>query len=1332
MANEDRSLSLLTDAINSRLGITERNSKLDKAISDRIGNRVSSRDVAVSTTPPVEVETNSLVEVTDVQAQDTAASLTEDVGVSLKPTVGVEHTPPIGVSVSPEPVDPKKMDNMLQMADDFEMPLSSISENYNLLVSDPSDTPPKYPQPHAQADEFGNVRGQFQVFEPRTMDKIKEWFIGTRPPLPTNPDRIEKVSRVVKNIGTVPIRTALKFAKGMTLNSGDLAWGMVKNIVPDEHWADGVKDMNLDEAMDWAMGYDPSGFAKLTGEVAEFTGRLRTAKGIKTGLTGATPVGLGVIGKATETSIVFGIAATAEQVSKGLAETIDDAEYGFGGKEGIVRDMALGFIFSVATSGVSKFWQALRPTERMRALRTLKLKEGASEEQITQAARKLALKTHPDKVAGKLAEFEKIMQARDLLRKGVETDIVRPGRLKLTTGKTAPVATGEPLTAEATALLKADIKALTLTDTLIERNLPELRAIADSLELKVESLIRFKDSKDFPEFSDALTVAESKLTDVKSKLELATEQLPDEALVEVVAAEPEPTSTLSDKQVDEGISIPSFATAPFRKVASYGHRMHDWLFTFGRAKRLDRPLFDKLMKAFGERNTGIERAVAEVEQAVGKGGITEADAGVLSDFIRDTSTPLPDRLRKQGKKFFDIFGVLRGNLDKWGSAKTSIGAPATLRNILSDKRSRLPDLEAIEAFKTEVETFKESFDGEPKLQDYVDAKLLTESEAGITTVRDIPFDSGKEEDIRIMTINALIDYQKQSTTRSVYDYAVEKGLAIESTPELLAAGWLPAESVGMTNADYKGLVVHPVLGDSLKELQEMQERTGGWVRTLLTSVKLMQFYNPIIVPVYNVMQKAFRGIWSINPITGIKLTAQAVKHVVKKDAKFREYSKLNLYQFPYEMSKGGQQEQVDIMMRRTLADKTVFNHMVTMAERVMGVSFKTPAEKSAVVHDIKKVLQGIYRTLSQATWTADKIQRTQSAMTLERMGYTQEEAANTAAMAHGGYSILSKQYKQAMSPLFFVYSFRILMPLEMSKIALEPAKAILTALRDKQVNFRIPKAGSKKRLLNPNIQRMTKAIIGFYAIPYMVDAYMESRGFEKKGSGFQDIPFIGKALPPVNWKYSKTVTDFVTGEKKEIIVSYNNIINMPLKAFERLSYFNPIKSQARVLQGAERFLKWEIHPVWRVIGMDIIRNKRSIGSNPVYDVNADPLVQAAEIGTYMASQVFRIVDVVLNEEQLGSISKREQEQRDRLIKDSTTRLQKAADIVLTIAGRSGAYVSNTKKQRQAIMANQFKRELGKRIAVIGRQYEGEERDKRVKRLKAWAKKAEVWIKEDLE
>ena len=149
------------------------------------------------------------------------------------------------------------------------------------------------------------------------------------------------------------------------------------------------------------------------------------------------PIVKGVAAKAAATSLLFGAHESTVQGRKFIAEHVHDGDYGFEGGEAVRNAMVLGAIVSIAFSGAKGIWARLKPTEQSRALKTLGLKKGATLDQINKAARKEALKFHPDKASGMRSRFEKVINARDTLRNAkVGPDIItRKPKTKLLPGE---------------------------------------------------------------------------------------------------------------------------------------------------------------------------------------------------------------------------------------------------------------------------------------------------------------------------------------------------------------------------------------------------------------------------------------------------------------------------------------------------------------------------------------------------------------------------------------------------------------------------------------------------------------------------------------------------------------------------------------------------------------------------------------------------------------------------------------------------------------------------------------------------------------------------------
>ncbi len=129
-------------------------------------------------------------------------------------------------------------------------------------------------------------------------------------------------------------------------------------------------------------------------------------------------------GRALQTGGLFATHQITEEARKATAEAIYDEDFGSRGGIAVLESFALGAALSLVGSGIGKVWSKLKPAEQAQALRTLGLKKGASLYEINKASRKYALKFHPDKVKGMRIQFEKVIKARNALRRAKAGDVI--------------------------------------------------------------------------------------------------------------------------------------------------------------------------------------------------------------------------------------------------------------------------------------------------------------------------------------------------------------------------------------------------------------------------------------------------------------------------------------------------------------------------------------------------------------------------------------------------------------------------------------------------------------------------------------------------------------------------------------------------------------------------------------------------------------------------------------------------------------------------------------------------------------------------------------------
>ena len=181
---------------------------------------------------------------------------------------------------------------------------------------------------------------------------------------------------------------------------------------------------------------------------------------------------------------------------------------------------------------------------------------------------------------------------------------------------------------------------------------------------------------------------------------------------------------------------------------------------------------------------------------------------------------------------------------------------------------------------------------------------------------------------------------------------------------------------------------------------------------------------------------------------------------------------------------------------------------------------------------------------------------------------------------------------------------------------------------------------------------------------------------------------------------------------------------MPVKYWNRITRYNPIDSSNRGVQALKNLAKWEVHPIYRIFGWDIMENRRSFGSGMnVYDTEANAAVQVAQIAKYTIGQSLRFFGQTMDAIGEGEMTDKERAEQEKIYESALNDFDK---VLFWALGYK--YVRQPLKERQVIMMKALKKELATRAFQYARKYEGEELEKRKEGLKGWAEKSEEWIK----
>ena len=759
-------------------------------------------------------------------------------------------------------------------------------------------------------------------------------------------------------------------------------------------------------------------------------------------------------------------------------------------------------------------------------------------------------------------------------------------------------------------------------------------------------------------------------------------------------------------------------TEPANVIINTGRKVHDFIFAFGQVKREAPELYKKAMQTFHKQSAAFEQSVTDLNKLMKGKTLSQKEGVQLTFAFEDKRLSPPENLKAEYKKFADLLDKIENAHKERGifaegfpqraineanaeileidNKLTLFNKDITAKDILR-KKELLNEIQKLQNFnylphtivvRRVIEAKLEGLSGE-KRQAFLDKASRISYQYKQRTGRLFLKDYFETElvkpediDIRKLAIEALDSFYVRSALKDLVDYAKTKEWVKLSSKALENQGWIPIRQIGVYAPEYKNMVMHPLLASVYSDLKLMKTPKGTTFTRMLGIVKVAQFYNPMILVNYDLLQMMYGGAYALNPIRETKYWAEAFKQVLTKGDKYHDLHRRGLYQEAYMPGARHKEDLIKIAVRRTITELPKY---VKWLEKITKVTWTK--------ENAKHLLGSMYRAIHNGTWTMDRIIRTKSALAYEAMGIPADEAVIKAANWHAAYSELAPKYKKEMGKIVFVQSFRILMPRQMIEaIIREPVELILGKRKAKKGTF----------------ERVIKGLVAIFAIPVMVDLYFKARGFERDKLG---------------WKWKKEV--MVGGQKQELIVGVNYILNMPLKWWHRLNTYNPISPDIRPIQGIKSFAKWELHPIYR-IPMDIKDNKRSFGSGEyVYDPSeTNPIKKYTEIAVFVFGQVFRLYGKLMEDYADAKYTTKEKKLQEQVYEEALTKIDR---IIINTVGYK--YIRVNKQSRQRIMQKSLEKEYWKRLYTIQRKYSGAKQKEMLSNLKTWHSKCSKWINE---
>jgi len=369
----------------------------------------------------------------------------------------------------------------------------------------------------------------------------------------------------------------------------------------------------------------------------------------------------------------------------------------------------------------------------------------------------------------------------------------------------------------------------------------------------------------------------------------------------------------------------------------------------------------------------------------------------------------------------------------------------------------------------------------------------------------------------------------------------------------------------------RGKRLDPFFSDMITHFFSKDQVT---LKGLFGVIKMMQFYNPAIMPMYDVWQSAAAGTF-LNPVKGAEYIATGIEDVIKKTDNYWSAYENGTFSKPYVIP----------------YDKWEYQ----FKEAMKGNKFGEFLKKAALPLNW---IPMAYNASWQTAWTLDPMVRMMTFNYLLDKGMTPREAGQMSALFHSDYASVPPATRKALNKVFFTPTFKITMGKLYANMLKGGGKVLTKGM----------KATTEEKIL---------ARGGLLALAGMTGISMFFTN-----QGYKEIEKFRK--------YSKEVE---TDEgMKENVITLANPFNIPYRYYYRVkNAWNP--SNLNVAQKLIDTFKWDLHPIWRV-GYDIIENK----NYSIYNPFDESKKVAFDLAKYATGEFVKITKGLLESAESGEFT----------------------------------------------------------------------------------------------
>jgi len=431
-----------------------------------------------------------------------------------------------------------------------------------------------------------------------------------------------------------------------------------------------------------------------------------------------------------------------------------------------------------------------------------------------------------------------------------------------------------------------------------------------------------------------------------------------------------------------------------------------------------------------------------------------------------------------------------------------------------------------------------------------------------------------DTDTRVIMTAYAVEAERRIALAKLFETARGDGLI--KNPNEAGAGFvrLSEQRFPTLSKEY----VHPVLADYLEQQllppqkyssrmvqQSPVLRTAvGGMRSMWGLAKVMAFYNPAILPAYDMYQAFWVGS-NRSPKTP-KYLRDTIKSMMTRDEHYQAMHEFAGVSTPFTPSfKDAVRETKDYINRYK-----VFNIL-------------------------KKIPLSPYKISWNVAWKADHFIRMMTYHKLLGEGASPMEAAQVTARVHGDYASIPPQTRRILNKIAFTPSFKIAMISAQSEMLSGFSKMVGNATM------------GKKGDITWKEKRMGKALVGLVAGVALRHATMKMLGFK--------TDFFGL-------KYTKEYED-ENGEKRETTLYVATPDNVAMRYLYKFREFPVNQSEFDTFVNRT---KWELHPAWQ-LATEVLMNKGE-DFEPIYSPEFETRAEVAtNVLKYSFNKIYRMSEI---------------------------------------------------------------------------------------------------------